>query len=303
MKAMVGSNRPLVVVANPRSGAIGGLEVALAALRKGGHEVVTRELRGPAQLADLLGGSDGHTVVAAGGDGTLRMLVQHLRRVRALGGTVLGLLPLGTGNDFARSVGIPLDPEAAAGALMSGRARPLDLLVDDAGTVAANGVHCGVGGFAVRSASPLKPYLGRLAYRVGAAWAGARTGPWQLRIDLDGKVLVDGPVLFAGVGNGTTIGGGTTVWPQARPDDGVLDVVVATSATPLSRLELAAALRSGDPGALDGVITGRGQRVRIRGDAVPYVADGEASASRTSRSWRVEPSAWRLITPDPAVEM
>ncbi len=105
-------------------------------------------------------------MVAAGGDGTLHVVAQRLRRLGLLADAVLGLSPLGTGNDLARTVGIPLDPRATAAVVLSGRPRPLDLLVDDRGGVAVNAVHCGVGGVAVRHAAPLEPWLGGRAVHV-----------------------------------------------------------------------------------------------------------------------------------------
>lgn len=181
--------------------------------------------------------------------------------------------------------------------MLSGRPRPLDLLVDDTGTAAVNAVHCGVGGLAVRHAAPLKPLLGRLAYRVGAAWAGASARGWQVRVELDGRVLSEGAVLFVGIGNGTTIGGGTVLWPQARPDDGLADIVVAAAGSTVERLKVARALRSGDPQGAEGVATGRGTSLHVGGEPIPYVIDGEPCASRPSRSWRVHPAAWRLLVP------
>lgn len=180
-------------------------------LRTGGQTVVAVELSDPVEPPASLGAVAGRTVVAAGGDGTLRVLAQHLWHQGVLADTVLGLLPLGTGNDLARTVGIPLDPADTAAVVLSGRCRPLDFLFDDTDTLAVNAVHCGVGGLAVRHAAPLKPFLGRLAYRVGAAWAGARAKGWQVHVELDDRVLFEGNALFVGIGNGTTIGGGAVL--------------------------------------------------------------------------------------------
>ncbi|MFP5371164.1 MAG: diacylglycerol/lipid kinase family protein, partial [Actinomycetes bacterium] len=168
---------------------------------------------------------------------------------------------------------------------------------DDAGTVVVNAVHCGVGGIAVQRAAPLKPVLGRAAYRLGAALAGATSEGWRVEVEVDGHLLADGQVLFVGIGNGATIGGGTVVWPDARLDDGVVDVVVGPGAAALSRLQLAAALRSGDPGSVDGIVVGRGRSVRVEGEAIPSIADGELCPPSPLRTWQVQPAAWHLLAP------
>jgi diacylglycerol kinase family enzyme len=287
----------MVVVANPRAGNIGELDKAVAVLRAGGQKVVVVEVSASLALDEALSGVAHRTVVAAGGDGTLHVVVQHLWDRGLLDGTVVGLLPLGTANDLARTVGIPLDSEAAAAVVLAGRARALDLLVDDAGVVGVNAVHCGVGERAVTRAAPLKPLLGRLAYAVGAAWAGARAPGWRVRVELDARVLAEGTALFVGIGNGATIGGGTALWPLARPDDGLADVLVTPAGSTTSRLKLAVALRSGDPRQLDGVAQARGKSVRVEGEPIPYIVDGEPCASQSARSWTVRSAAWRLIVP------
>ncbi len=283
-------------MANRRAGRIGEFSGALAILRTGVQPVVVVDVS-DATLNESLRGAAGRTLVAAGGDGTLRVLVQHLWQRGLLHDTVLGLLPLGTGNDFARTVGIPSGPQAAAGVVLSGCSRPMDLLADDGGTVAVNAVHCGVGGLAVKHASPLKPLLGRTAYRLGAAWAGARAEGWNVRVECDAQALFEGKVLFVGIGNGKTIGGGSILWPEARPDDGLADVVVAWADSTVARLKVARALRSGEPGGANGVMTGRGKSIRVQGRAIPYVADGDDCGSQPSRSWSVHRAAWRLLGP------
>lgn len=292
--------RTLVVVANRKAGGVDRLDDALPVLRAGAAVV---ELADPGDLAASLPCDGEVTVVAAGGDGTLHAVVQHLWSAGLLARTVVGLLPLGTGNDLARTLGIPLDPRSAAAVALSGHPRPLDLLVDDAGTVAVNAVHCGVGGVAVRHAAPLKPFLGRVAYRVGAAWAGARSPGWQLTVEVDDAVLFAGNVLFLGIGNGRTIGGGTVLWPQGHPDDGLADVVVVAAGGTRSRLEVVRALRTGDPRASPAVATGRGASVSVHGQPVPWVADGDDGGSAAARSWRVRAGAWRVrVSADDAAQ-
>ena len=101
----------------------------------------------------------------AGGDGSLHAVIAALHRRNELADAVVGLVPLGTGNDFARGVGIPLDPEEAARVVVAGNVRPVDLIVDCLGEVVVNNVHIGVGAPASHNAA--QPEEGR--------WAGSAT--------------------------------------------------------------------------------------------------------------------------------
>ena len=87
----------------------------------------------------------------------------------------IALIPLGTGNDLARSAGIPLDPAEAALVAVDGAARPRELLLDDEGGIVVNAVHVGIGAQASRSAQKWKPRLGVAAYPVGSIIAGVRS--------------------------------------------------------------------------------------------------------------------------------
>src|ERR671929_565503 len=109
------------------------------------HDVEVAATSRPEELAAVLDRCDGRPVVIAGGDGTLHAVVNGLHRAGQLRSTCLGLVPLGTGNDFARGVGIPLDPRAAAHLVVDRHTSPIDLILSQDGTVIVNNVHLGVG--------------------------------------------------------------------------------------------------------------------------------------------------------------
>jgi YegS/Rv2252/BmrU family lipid kinase len=290
----------LLVVTNAAAGSADTARIddAVRVLRSGA-DVRVEACADPADLPGLLSRRAGRQVVMAGGDGSLHLLVAALEAAGELSAAEpVGLLPLGTGNDFARTVGIPLDPAEAAAALLAGRPRPLDLIVDDAGGVVVNVVHLGIGAQAAARATALKDRLGKAAYAVGSAVAGVEERGWALRVEVDGLVVHDErPVLMVGVCNGRTIGGGAEIAPEAVPDDGLLDVVIATSTGPLARLGFAVALREGDHVERDDVVAARGRSVSVSGEAFPGNADGELQEPVERRTWTVRPNAWALVVP------
>lgn len=251
----------------------------------------------PAELDAALDRLCGRVLVVAGGDGSLHLTVRRLHARGELAGTDLGLIPLGTGNDLARALGLPLDPAEAARVVLEQPPRPLDLLVDGDGGLVVNAVHVGVGADAAQAAGRLKARLGPLAYPVGAVLAGLRTTGWALKVTVDGVVVSEGPTLMVGVGNGRGIGGGTPLLPHARPDDGLLDVVVSRATGPLTRLKYGAALSRGTHLASPLVGSTRGRSVTVEGEPVGANADGELADPATRRTWTVAPGAWRLRRP------
>jgi diacylglycerol kinase family enzyme len=252
----------------------------------------------PAALDAALTGLDGRVLVVAGGDGSLHLVANRLRRLGRLDQVQVGLVPLGTGNDFARTAGIPLDPHQAAIALTTARPHRFDLLEDDTDKVVVNAAHAGLGAEAAAVAADHKPRLGPLAYPLGALLAGLREEGWALRVSVDGTAIASGErLLMVGVANGPTIGGGTPLCPVARADDGRLDVVVVAAVGPAARAGFAAALRAGTHLDRNDVHHLRGTRVQISGEPVRHNLDGELEAEVTERGYRVLPGAWSLLVP------
>ena len=253
----------------------------------------------PEQCHDALDRLEGRTLVVAGGDGSLHFAVTQLHGRHELATTRLALVPLGTGNDLARALGVPLDPAQAARVVLDCAARPIDLIEDDAGGIVVNAVHVGVGADAAAAAGWLKPRLGPLAYPVGAVTAGLRSTGWRLRVELDGRVLADGRSrsLMVGIGNGRGIGGGTPLLPYAEPDDGLLDVVVSAAYGPVARVRFGAALAAGTHLQDKAVRYARGTTVVVSGEQVGVTADGELGDQVRRRRWTVRPGAWSLVRP------
>lgn len=263
----------------------------------------------PSELDSVLHRAGHRRIVVVGGDGSMHAVVAALHRRNDLAGSVLGLIPLGTGNDFARTVGIPLDPEEAARTLLAGEVRPVDLMVDELGGVVVNNVHIGAGAQASRRGSRWKERLGtigvgrvnlgKLGYPIGALLAAFKPPQMRLRIEVDGEVVcdVDQPVLMVAVGNGASVGGGAELTPEADPEDGKVDVMISKSVEPLAKLGYAAHLARGRHHERDDVIYLRASAVSVAGDSFWCSADGEISGPERRRTWHVEPAAYSMVLP------
>lgn len=297
-----GGTRDLVVISNADAGsndqeAVG---VATDAWEAAGWGVEVVATEGLDDLVAVIEDVEEQVVVAAGGDGSLHAVLQALHGCGRLDEVVVGLLPLGTGNDFARGIGLPLEPDEAAAALLDGVEQRIDLLLDDDGTVGVNAINIGIGAAASDKASGLKTGLGPAAYPVGAMAAGATEVGWDLTVTVDDEPLVRGErVLHVVIGNGWSLGGGTAASPDASPDDHLADVMVALGTGPIARMGYAADLRRGEHVDREDVLTVRGREVVVEGDEHPWNVDGELPPARTRSHWSLHPGAWRLLHPGP----
>ncbi|MCR1786022.1 YegS/Rv2252/BmrU family lipid kinase [Nocardioides carbamazepini] len=276
------------------------VDAALAVLRAGA-EVEVRATSGPGELADVLAEAGDRTIVTAGGDGSIHAVVQQLHARGDLAGRTLGLIPLGTGNDFARTLDLPLDPVAAARVVLTGGPRPTDLVVDEEGHVTVNSVHLGAGAEAGKRGARWKARLGRIGYPIGALQTALNPPSLRVRVEVDDEVVVDvdQPVLMVAVGNGASVGGGTELTPDAEPHDGQVDVLIATPASPLARLGYLVRLPFGRHEEHSDVRILRGRTVRVSGTPFDCNSDGEIDGPVRSRTWQVLPAAYAMVVPAP----
>jgi YegS/Rv2252/BmrU family lipid kinase len=296
---------PLLLITNVEAGGAQdeALEVALGVLRDSA-DVEVATTGNPGELDGVLHRAGSRAIVVAGGDGSLHAVVTALHRRHELADRTLGLIPLGTGNDFARTLEIPLDPAEAAASLLRGRARKMDLIVDELGGVVVNSVHAGASAQASRRGARWKERLGPfgigiLGYPIGAALAAVRPPFVRLRIEADGDVVadMDQHILMVAVGNGASVGGGTELTPDADPSDGRMDVMISLATGPLERFGYVWHLRRGEHPERKDVITLRAGQVTISGEDFFLAADGEISGPERRRSWHLEPGAYSMIIP------
>ena len=247
----------------------------------------------PAEFRDAAEGAE--LVVVAGGDGSLNHCVNALEE--RLDDVTLALVPTGTGNDFARTLGLPDDPAEAARAAAAGRPRSFDVSRATGGGVSRLFVNACMGGFPVAVNEAIdedtKRRLGPLAFWVGGAKAAV--GLERSVVTIDG-VEVPGCVA-AGVGNGRTCGGGIEVWPGADPSDGILNACALGAPNAAAAVQLLLKVKGGKHEGLDGVTTGAGPRVDIDADPpIEFNVDGELPGLRSPASFEVVGSM-RLLVP------
>ena len=291
---------PLLLITNAEAGTTDTENVneALEVLRAAA-DVEVCATSNPGELDGVLHRRGSRRVVIAGGDGSLHAVVAALHRRHELGDVVLGLIPLGTGNDFARGADIPLEPEKAAHLVLEGEVRPVDLIVDEVGNVVVNNVHIGIGAQASRKAHKWKKRLGRLGYPIGALLAAVNPPFVRLRIEVDGEEAADfaHPILMVAVGNGPNVGGGAEITPEASPEDGKMDVMISFAIGPIARFGYALGFRKGEHHEREDVKYLRASTVSISGQDFYCSADGEVYGPERQRTWRVEPGALRMVLP------
>jgi diacylglycerol kinase (ATP) len=236
-------------------------------------------------------------VVVAGGDGTFNLAVNALSN--RLDDLVLGLVPMGTGNDLARTLRIPRDPRVAARAVVEGAERAVDLCRARGGDVDRLFVNACMGGFPVEVNeaidSDLKSKLGPFAFWVGGV--RALKDITRYTVEMNDLRLED--VVAVGVGNGRTCGGGVEVWPGADPTDGRLEGCALSAAGVAQALELAAKVKGGRHTDRAGVETCSAARIEISGEPeIEFNLDGELVGLETPATFEVANKfTMRLGTP------
>ena len=223
-----------------------------------------------------LAGYDG--LIAAGGDGTvfevLNGLYQHPRKDRI----PLGLLPIGTGNAFARDLGLP--PAAwrkAIDLIHRDQTRLVDVghvSTSNATYYFLNIVHMGFSVDANRTALKLK-FLGNSAYTLATLWRVLKLGSYRLEIEIDGDTINDDNV-FVAVSNTRYTGTHFMMAPNAVIDDGLLDLTMLTRLSRRRILKLFPTIYDGRHLGFDEVTTRKAERITIRSpEAMLLAPDGE----------------------------
>lgn len=288
------TDRPALVVANEKSRRGRDVEPFVAALEAGGLPIRREPCHRREALEHLILRlrDEIGAVILGGGDGTVNAAASALRET----GLPLGILPLGTGNDLARTLGIPADPAKAAQIVLAGRTRLIDLGSVNGHpffNVASLGLSVAV---TRRLTAIMKRRLGALAYPAAAARAILTSGRFRAILRADGEEIVV-TTLQVAVGNGRYYGGGMVVEASATIEDGQLDLYSLEPRARWRLLLMARAFRSGEHGKLDEVRALRCRTVTVstrRPRSV--IADGEM-LTRTPAHFTVLPQAVRVFVP------
>ncbi|MFD7032077.1 diacylglycerol kinase [Streptomyces sp. NPDC059917] len=214
-------------------------------------------------------------VIAVGGDGMVSLALQ------AVAGTLtpLGVVAVGTGNDFARALGLPVRDPAAAGRLAArvlkeGRFREIDLgrvAGGWYGTVLCSGFDSRVNDRGNRMRWP----VGRFKYDLAILAELAAFRPFPYRITLDDGPVIETEATLVAVGNGSSYGGGMRICPDARPDDGLFDVTVVGDCSRATLLKVFPQVYKGTHTGHPKVSVHRAAKVTLEAVGLTAYADGE----------------------------
>lgn len=241
-------------------------------------------------------GPSADVIILGGGDGTLHHALPVLLELQK----PIGIIPLGTANDLARTLGLPLDPIAACDVILTGRLQSIDVgVVNDRPFLNAASIGLAVA-VTQRLTRGAKSRWGILAYlwaAIGAFWHGRR---FPVELECDGE-RVRARTWQVTVGNGRSYGGGLSVHEEARIDDGQLDLYSLEVREGWHLLGLIPALWRGtlDPISTVRTLRGPAMDVRTLKRPRPITADGEL-VGNTPATFRIRPRALQVFVPGDA---
>ncbi|OGO44665.1 MAG: hypothetical protein A2W37_07840 [Chloroflexi bacterium RBG_16_63_12] len=223
------------------------------------------------------------TIVALGGDGTVHEIVNGLMKIEAAHRPRLGIVPMGSGNDFAGGAGIQMNQQEAMRRVFTGTPKPVDVarIQDGTGRTEYFDNTLGIGFDAainIRSRS-IQSLQGFMMYLTATLLTIARdfAAP-HMKVTYDGGTL-DEPLMMITVGNGPREGGGFLTTPESKMDDGLLDFVYIRPVSKVRMLQLVPKVMNGTHVKEKEVKIAQTTKLVVDADrALPIHADGELFA-------------------------
>jgi diacylglycerol kinase (ATP) len=289
----------LALVVNPTSGKQRGAAIAGRAvdrLRRAGHTTTTIQGEDAPTARDRLkqaidAGLDG--VVVVGGDGALHGVLEHV----ADSDVVFGLVPAGTGNDTARSLGIPVkDVDAAVDLVVAGHVRTIDLARTDEAFVATV-IASGFDSLVNERANAMTWPRGNMRYNLAILAELRSFRPLEFTLTLDGRTIEREAMLVA-VGNGPSFGGGLRICEGASMDDGLLDVVVINPVSKSKLLRVFPQVYRGTHVTIPEFERHRVRQVTLSSPGIVAYGDGERLGPLPLTA-TIRPGALRVFAPRP----
>ncbi len=235
-------------------------------------------------------------LVVAGGDGTLNEVVNGVAQTRRR--PRIGIVPLGTGNDFARTLGLPPSIEENIDILRAGRTRAIDIVRVRSKRIRyfVNVAAGGFSGIVRRKMTPeIKRTWGPLAYIRGAAAALPKLRAYKTRITLDGSEEISTALYNVVIANGRFAAGGLPIAPDADPADALLDVVLIPRRSPTEIALLAAEIILGKHFSCNEVIFRRAKKISVRSKpGMWFNVDGELVGS-VPATFQILPRALKFV--------
>lgn len=290
------------IILNPKAGSVRDLDDLVARLKRVPNAEIrlTGRRSSAARFARTALRKGRDVIIAAGGDGTLNEVIngigENLRDAR------VGLLPLGTGNDFARTIGVPTDLEAAIDLIVAGETRAVDLVRVTSDEVRYF-VNVSAGGFSGLVNEKLTPEMkktwGPLAYLRGAAAALSELRAYRTTLAFDNSESLTLDLYNVVVANGRYVGGGTSIAPEASIDDGLLDIVLIPQRSAPELALLAAQVALGTHLTSGAIVFRRAANLTVNSKpGMWFNVDGELVGNDPAR-FEILPRALRFLAPKP----
>jgi diacylglycerol kinase (ATP) len=286
------------IILNPTAGSVKDVQPIMAALKqlRPAAVSITKKTGDAAKWSGQAARAGRKYIIVAGGDGTLNEVVNGVARARRR--PQIGIIPRGTGNDFARTLGLPFSLEENIDILRTGKTRAIDIVRVHSDR-ARYFVNVSAGGFSgiVRDkiTVQIKRNWGPLAYIRGAAAALPELHAYKTRIVLDEHEELSSALYNVVIANGRFVAGGLPIAPEADPADGWLDVILIPKRNAAEMALLAAEIILGKHFSSSAIIFRRAKKVAVRSrPGMCFNVDGEL-VGRAPAVFQILPRALNFV--------